>query len=185
MSGRWHKCTKAQAFFFALTGVRNMAYKRRMNKLCSLIIGAVLLAATAYSAQIGDTVQATVEVQDRVALPTQLEPTEITHITLDDGVWMISGQINILSLSQPTGTLFTAGNISVDEPSFLPAPTAAVQAERVAGSGNVIRPVALVPRVVEVDNGTQVFLVGGVFNPNTNVTAWGFITAVKIRNHVP
>lgn len=155
-----------------------------MKTLCSLL-SALCLAATTFAAQIGDTVQATVEVQDRVALPTQLEPTEITHIVLDDGVWMISGQINILSLSQPTGTLFTAGNVSVDTPSFLPAATASVQAERVAGSGNVIRPVSLVPRVVEVDDGTQVFLVGGVFNPNTNVTAWGFITAVKIRNHVP
>lgn len=156
-----------------------------MTKLYSLITAVLAFTITAYSAQIGDTVQATVEVQDRVALPTQLEPTEITHIVLDDGVWSISGQINILSLSQPTGTLFTAGNISVDTPSFSPPATASVQAERVAGSGNVIRPVSLVPRVVEVGDGTQVFLVGGVFNPNTNVTAWGFITAVKIRNHVP
>ena len=33
-------------------------------------------------------------------------------------------------------------------------------------------------------NGTNVFLVAGSFNPNPDVTAWGFITAVKIRNHV-
>jgi len=35
-----------------------------------------------------------------------------------------------------------------------------------------------------VGDGTSVFLVAGSFNPNPNVTAWGFITAVKIRNHV-
>ena len=149
------------------------------------VILALIALVTSQAAQIGDTVQSTVEVQDRVALPVQLEPTEITHITLDDGFWLISGQINILSLSQPSGTLFTAGNISVDSPSFLPAATASVQAEKVAALGNIIRPVSLVPRAVEVDNGTEVFLVGGVFNPNAQVSAWGFITAVKVRNHVP
>jgi hypothetical protein len=142
------------------------------------------LLPRAQAAQIGDTIQQIVTVGDRVTLPTQLEPTEITHIILEDGVWSISGQINILSLSQPSGTLFTAGNISVDTPSFEPDGTANVQAERVAGLGTIIRPVSLVPRVVEVDNGTSVFLVAGVFNPNTNVSAWGFITALKIRNHV-
>jgi hypothetical protein len=80
--------------------------------------------------------------------------------------------------------MFTAGNISVDEPSFDPAVTAAVQAEQVARLGNIIRNVALVPRIVEVGDGTNVFLVAGQFNPNPNVTAWGFILAVKIRNHV-
>jgi len=156
-----------------------------MNKLLSGLALALLLTATAIAAQIGDSVQKIVTVEDRVTLPVQLQPTTVTSITLDDGVWSISGQLNILSLSQPAGTLFTAGNISIDEPSFEPDGTAAVQAERIAGVGNVIRPVALVPRVVEVDNGTNVFLVAGVFNPNGQVTAWGFITAVKIRNHVP
>jgi hypothetical protein len=146
---------------------------------------ATLLTATAFAAHVGDSVQQIVTVGDRVTLPVQLEPTTVTSIVLDDGVWSISGQINILSLSQPAGTLFTAGNISIDEPSFAPDGTAAVQAERVAGLGNIIRPVALVPRVIEVTDGTHVFLVAGVFNPNGHVTAWGFITAVKIRNHVP
>jgi hypothetical protein len=69
-------------------------------------------------------------------------------------VWLISGQINFLSLSTPAGTMFTAGNISVDEPSFDPA----------ARLGNIIRNVALVPRIVEVGDGTNVFLVAGQFN---------------------
>ena len=70
-------------------------------------------------------------------------------------------------------------------PSFLPDGTSSVQAENVTGAGNVIRPVSLTPRVVEVDNGTHVFLVGGVFGQNQLVSGWGFISATKIRNHVP
>jgi hypothetical protein len=154
------------------------------TKLLSGLI-ALCLAASAYAAHVGDSVQQIVTVEDRVPLPVQLEPTTVTSIVLDDGVWSISGQLNILSLAQPVGTLFTAGNISVGTPSFEPDGTASVQAERVAGLGNIIRPVALVPRIVEVSDGTHVFLVAGVFNPNGQVTAWGFITAVKIRNHVP
>ena len=80
--------------------------------------------------------------------------------------------------------MFTAGKISVGELSFAPTETASVTAEQVARLGNIIRNVAMVPRLIEVGNGTSVFLVAGSFNPNPNVTAWGFITAVKIRNHV-
>jgi hypothetical protein len=68
--------------------------------------------------------------------------------------------------------------------SFEPTQTASVTAEQVARLGNIIRNTSLVPRTIDVPDGTSVFLVAGSFNPNPNVTAWGFITAVKIRNHV-
>jgi hypothetical protein len=42
----------------------------------------------------------------------------------------------------------------------------------------------MVPRTIDIPDGTSVFLVGGSLNPNPNVTAWDFITAVKIRNNV-
>ena len=142
------------------------------------------LLPRAQAAQIGDSVFMSVSVEDRVELAVSTDPQEVTHIVLDSGVWLISGQINFLSLSTPAGTMFTAGNISLNELSFDPAVTAAVQAEQVARLGNIIRNVALVPRIVEVADGTSVFLVAGSFNPNPNVTAWGFILAVKIRNHV-
>ena len=142
------------------------------------------LLPRAQAAQIGDSVFAAVAVEDRVQLAVSNDAQEVTHIVLDSGVWEISGQVNFLSLSTPAGTMFTAGNISRDELSFEPPETASVQAEEVAHLGNIIRPVALVPRTVEVADGTSVFLVAGSFNPNPNVTAWGFITAVKIRNHV-
>ena len=157
------------------------------NIACLLAITALssFMATTVRAAQIGDSVFSSVSVENRVQLVVSVDPQEVTHIVLESGVWLVSGQVNFLSLSTPAGTMFTAGNISKDELSFDPPETASVQAEEVAFLGNIIRPVALVPRTVEVADGTSVFLVAGSFNPNPNVTAWGFITAVKIRNHAP
>ena len=157
----------------------------KTTALLATIALAILTGMDARAAHIGDSVFAAVSVENRVELAVSNDPQEVTHIVLDSGVWLISGQINFLSLSTPAGTMFTAGNISVGELSFDPPETASVQAEEVAFLGNIIRPVALVPRTVEVADGTSVFLVAGSFNPNPNVTAWGFITAVKIRNHAP
>ena len=156
----------------------------KTTALLATIALAILTGMDARAAHIGDSVFAAVSVENRVELAVSNDPQEITQIVLDSGVWLISGQINFLSLSTPAGTMFTAGNISLNELSFDPAVTAAVQAEQVARLGNIIRNVALVPRTIEVGDGTSVFLVAGSFNPNPNVTAWGFITAVKIRNHV-
>ena len=156
----------------------------KITALLATIALAILTGMDARAAHIGDSVFAAVSVENRVELAVSNDPQEVTHIVLDSGVWEISGQINFLSLSTPAGTMFTAGNISLNELSFDPAVTAAVQAEQVARLGNIIRNVALVPRTIEVGDGTSVFLVAGSFNPNPNVTAWGFITAVKIRNHV-
>jgi hypothetical protein len=148
------------------------------------ICGSMLFANISDAAQIGDSVSATLPVDQRVSLPQSFSPQEITHITLDSGVWEISGQVNFLSLHTPSGTMFTAGNISVGSASFEPYQQASVSAERIAVVGDLMRAIALVPRTIEVPNGTQVFLTAGSFNPNPNVFGWGFITAVKIRNHV-
>jgi hypothetical protein len=138
----------------------------------------------AQAAHIGDSVFASVPVENRVQLVVSNDSQEVTHIVLDSGVWEVSGQVNFLSLSTPAGTMFTAANISVGSPSFSPPETASITAEQVAGLGNIIRNTALVPRTIDVPDGTSVFLVAGSFNPNPDVTTWGFITAVKIRNHV-
>jgi hypothetical protein len=88
------------------------------------------------------------------------------HIVLDDGIWLVSGQINFLSLNTPSGTMFTPGNISVGTLSFEPTQTAQVTAEQVARLGNIIRNTSLVRRAVDVPDGTSVFLAAGSFNPN-------------------
>ena len=155
-----------------------------MKKLLATIAVAILTVMVARAAQIGDSVFAFVPVESRVQLAVSNDPQEITHFVLDSGVWLVSGQANFLSLSTPAGTMFTAGNISVGSLSFDPAETASVTAEQVARLGNIIRNTSLVPRLIDVAAGTNVYLVGGSFNPNPNVSAWGFMTAVKIRNHV-
>src|SRR5882724_560064 len=155
-----------------------------MKKLLATIALAILTGMVARAAQIGDSVFIAVPVENRVSLVVSNDPQEITNFVLDSGVWLVSGQINFLSLSTPAGTMFTAGNISVGSLSFDPAETASVTAEQVARLGNIIRNTSLVPRLIDVAAGTSVFLVGGSFNPNPDVSPWGFMTAVKIRNHV-
>ena len=155
-----------------------------MKKILPLIAVAVLAGTVARAAQVGDSVFAFVPVENRVPLAVSTDPQEVTSFVLDSGVWEVSGQINFLSLSTPAGTMFTAANVSIGSLSFSPAETAMVQAEQVARLGNIIRSMALVPRTIDIPDGTSVFLVAGSFNPNPNVTAWGFMTAVKIRNNV-
>jgi len=155
-----------------------------MKKLLATIALAILTGMVARAAQVGDTVFDFVSVESRVPLAVSTDPQEVFHIVLDDGIWLVSGQCNFLSLNTPAGTMFTASNISIGTLSFDPTQTAQVTAEQVARLGNIIRNSALVPRTVDVPDGTSVFLVAGSFNPNPNVSAWGFMTAVKIRNHV-
>lgn len=155
-----------------------------MKKLLVTIALAILTGMVARAAQVGDTVFGFIGVENRVPLSVSNDPQEVFHIVLDDGIWLVSGQCNFLSLNTPAGTMFTASNIAIATLSFDPPQTAQVTAEQVARLGNIIRNSALVPRTVDVPDGTNVYLVAGSFNPNPNVTAWGFMTAVKIRNHV-
>jgi hypothetical protein len=155
-----------------------------MHKLLATIALAILTGTVARAAQVGDSVFLAVSVENRVQLAVSNDPQEVTHFVLDSGVWEVSGQVNFLSLSTPAGTMFTAANISVGTLSFNPPETASITAEQVARLGNIIRNTSMVPRTIDVPDGTSVFLVAGSFNPNPNVSAWGFITAVKIRNNV-
>jgi hypothetical protein len=155
-----------------------------MKKLLITIALAIATGMVARAAQVGDSVFVFVTVENRVSLTVSTDPQEVTHFVLDSGVWEVSGQVNFLSLATPAGTMFTAANISVGSLSFEPTESAMIQAEQVARLGNIIRSMALVPRTVQVPDGTSVFLVAGSFNPNPDVTAWGFMTAVKIRNNV-
>jgi hypothetical protein len=155
-----------------------------MKKVLPLIALAILTGTVARAAQIGDSVFVSIPVENRVPLVVSTDPQEVTHFVLDDGVWLVGGQVNFLSLATPAGTMFTAANISIGGVSFVPAETASITAEQVARLGNIIRNTSLVQRLVDVPQGTPVYLVAGSFNPNPNVSAWGFMTAIKIRNHV-
>ena len=159
-------------------------FKTTRPLLITLALLCFGLLPRAQAAHIGDSVFAFVSVENRVQLAISNDPQEVTHFVLDDGVWLVSGQVNFLSLSTPAGTMFSAANISVGSLSFEPNETASITAEQVARVGNVIRNTSLVSRILDVGDGTNVYLVAGTFNPNPDVSAWGFMTAVKIRNHV-
>ena len=155
-----------------------------MKKPLITIALAIATGMVARAAQVGDSVFAFITVDNRVQLTVSTDPQEVTHFVLDSGVWELSGQVNFLSLATPAGTMSTAANMSVGSLSFEPTETAMIQAEKLAPLGNIIRSITLVPRTIDVPDGTSVFLVAGSFNPNPDVTAWGFMTAVKIRNNV-
>jgi hypothetical protein len=157
------------------------------NKLISIGVALAIMGSAAGAAQIGDTVQAVVPLENRVTIPgsvLQDLPTEVTHITLESGVWSISAQVNMLAFQAPNQAVFFVGaNINPDSVAFENAPLAEVVLERLFG-GNTVRPLTMVPRIFDVEDGTDVFLVAGNFNPAMNISAWGFITALKVRNHV-
>jgi hypothetical protein len=114
--------------------------------------------------------------------------TVVTHITLDSGVWMVGGQINYVSTNVPVGTFFILGNILVGGGAPLPPDaTAALQSQQVLSAAILTFNVGLPPREIDVAAGTDVFLVASIVEhfPDTSqgASAWGFISAVKIRNH--
>ena len=76
-----------------------------MKKLLATIALAILTGMIARAAQIGDSVFIAVPVENRVPLVVSNDPQEITNFVLDSGVWLVSGQINFLSLSTPAGTM--------------------------------------------------------------------------------
>ena len=159
------------------------------NKLLRIAVALAIMGSVARAAQIGETVKSILDASQRVNVPgsliTTALPVEVMHITLESGVWLIGGQINMAAFNVANGVVFwTGGNISLGQPSFLPTGSAMFHAEKSLGA-NPQRPMALVQRVVEVADGQQVFLTAGNFNPSLTVQAWGFITALKVRNHAP
>ena len=69
-----------------------------MKKLLATIALAILTVMVARAAQIGDSVIIAVPAESRVQLAVSNDPQEITSFVLDSGVWLVSGQVNFLSL---------------------------------------------------------------------------------------
>ena len=80
------------------SGLPSRLVSRMKKFLLAGLVLAFMLGASAFAAQIGDTVQSVVTVANRVHLPPSSQPTTVTEIVLESGVWSISGQVNILSL---------------------------------------------------------------------------------------
>jgi len=55
----------------------------------------------ARAAQVGGTVFGLVGVENRVELAVSNDPQEVLHIVLDDGIWLVSGQVNFSVAQYP------------------------------------------------------------------------------------
>jgi hypothetical protein len=152
------------------------------------VITAVSLSLSAFSAQIGDVVEKNVSYPDRVTVPSG-QPKAIAVIFLDDGVWDISGLVNLVVFNIPGGNLYTGATLAANvfgmstndghtiintTPVAVPTSTTAVGQ-------------AVPSRTVDINGDHKpVFLAafeqisGG---PARDGQAWGFISARKIRNN--
>lgn len=152
-----------------------------MKRFLSLIVG-LLTSASLWAAQIGDSVEKDIAVADRVNIPANTTVPVIT-ITLDDGVWAVSGQLTFFCLTH--GTVFVAGNIDV-------TPTLSTDGRTLFNSGFAEFNAAYVglglpSHTIEINgNGVPVFLLGAAFKTigaQPVSQAWGFLSARKIRNN--
>jgi hypothetical protein len=138
-----------------------------------------LLATVAFGAQIGDTVESKVPIGDRVAIPRNLA-VELTHIDLEDGVWSISGSVQVFEGFMNQSAIL-GGSIN----DVVALETDGTQVFMTALVGQYHMGLSLASRDIEVNGSATVYLV--VYNQSAQTTlrpeAWGFVSARKIRNN--
>ena len=155
-----------------------------MKKLLATIALAILTGMVARAAQVGDTVFGFIPVETRVPLDVSNNPQEVMHITLDDGIWLVSGQINFLSLNTPAEPCLPRATSAWVRFRSIRLRPHRLPRNKWLGLATSLETHLWLPAQSKWVITPPVYLVAGSFNPNPNVTAWGFITAVKIRNHV-
>jgi hypothetical protein len=157
------------------------------TKYMTKFILIILASATGLlqAAQIGDEVHSNVGMDALVTVPDNV-PTAITQISLDDGVWVVSGQINFYEATQP-GTLYVGGNISVGSIMLTTDGLTLFNGTHFIQANALIQGLALPSRSIDINgNGVPVYLVGWSHEPSQlplHCLAWGFVSARKIRNN--
>jgi hypothetical protein len=161
--------------------------KNEMKTLLSIVL-AIALGTAAWAAQIGDTVEKNVPLSQGVAVPFN-QPKVVAFIFLDDGVWDVTGLVNLAIFNIPGGNIYSGATISVgvfgmtteDGHTIInTTPILIPTAVTVIGS-------ALPSRTIDINGDHKpVFLAS--FETNFSGTqkpgiAWGFISARKIRNN--
>lgn len=159
-----------------------------IKSLVVSVVAAVSLITSAFSAQIGDEVQTVVQLSQAKTIVNN-QPTVVATIFLDDGVWDVSGLVNLGVFNIQGGNLYSAATISVGvfgmsteeghtiiNTTKVDVPTAVT----VVGQ-------ALPSRSVDINGDHKpVFLASfeTIFQgAPRNGLAWGFISARKIRNN--
>lgn len=152
------------------------------------VVVTIMMVSAAWASQIGESVESKVPIQSRVNIPNNIS-TVVTQIELDSGVWLVSGLIDYFVFGLSTNAyvgaaIDTSITISTDGTGLFttvsgPPPLS------FAFPG-----LALPGKTIEIDGDhVPLYLVGwslrGPTQPLSQAQAWGFITAVKIRNHAP
>lgn len=154
-------------------------------KLVSLVL-ALVMGSAAWASQIGESIESKVPIQNRIGVGNNA-PTAVTQIVLDDGVWLVSGLVDyfvfgLVSNAYIGASIGTTVEISTDGTGLFTT---------VAGPPPLsfgFPGLALPGKTIEIDgNNVPVYLVGWFLRSPSlaQAQAWGFITAVKIRNHAP
>jgi hypothetical protein len=151
-----------------------------MIKLLASIVLVITLGSAAWAAQIGDTVESKIGIADRIDIPRNVA-FEVTHIDLDDGVWDVSGAIQLFEgfINQAA---IAAGSLEQDRTTFNVDGT---QVFMSVLAGQPFVGLALSSRAIDVNGSATIYLLA--YNQSAQVTlrpqAWGFVSARKIRNN--
>lgn len=151
-----------------------------MIKLLASIALAITLGMVARAAQIGDTVESKIGIAERIDIPRNAI-VEVTHIDLEDGVWEVSGAIQMFEgfINQAA---IAAGSLEQDRTTFNVDGT---QVFLSVLPGQPFIGLALSSRAIDVNGSATIFLLA--YNQSAQVTltpqAWGFVSARKIRNN--
>jgi hypothetical protein len=155
--------------------------KKQMKKMAMLITG-LALWATAVNAQI---VESRIGGTEAVAIPNGVA-TEVTHITLDCGTWLISGEVNLYQAGQ-SGQVFAAANIGLHVAVSTDGTTNTYGIQRSNPQAGTVVPLSLPSRLVRFNsNNTPVYLVAfsaQTTNGNPQAIAWGFISAQRVGDY--
>jgi hypothetical protein len=138
-----------------------------------------LLATVAFGSQIGDTIESKVSLANRINIARNVVQ-EVTHIDLDDGVWAVSGSIQVFEGFMNQSAI-VGGALNDD----LALTTDGTQVFLSVLQGQFFVGLALPSRTIDVNGNATIFLV--VYNQSAQLTlrpqAWGFLSARKIRNN--
>lgn len=130
-----------------------------------------------------ETIESKVGVDAIVPIPGAT-PTELTHIDLTTGFWLVSGQINFYE-SAEKGTVFVGGNISQGTVAMSTDGTTLWTSQELTHRTNIILGVALPGHLIKVGPGqtSRVYVAcwsNSPMQPAPVCSAWGFISATKV-----
>lgn len=131
----------------------------------------------------GETIESKVGAGNAILIADAATPTEVTHIDLPQGNWLVRGNINVFELAQ-IGTVFMTGSIG-DTVALDPDATDPVNSEQLGYRDNVILGITLPDRLIQCTGGTTIYLTVFSNQPGQVAPAayaWGFLSATKTNN---